>query len=238
MGAETLHCQSCGAAVGERDIRCPYCGGQLATVACPKCFALVSITANHCPRCGAAVQRSTATPAETTCPDCRTPLAATTLGDLAFGQCHRCGGVWVGQAAFEHMAGDRAERAGVLSGLPTASPKVPIKLEQIHYRPCPQCGKLMNRSNYARISGIVVDVCKDHGIWFDRDELRQTLEFIEANGLEKSRAREQQDKADQARTAAIGTYEPPASASEANDDELPIFESLSTVLRALFRLFT
>ncbi len=48
----------------------------------------------------------------------------------------------------------------------------------------------MNRRNFAGCSGIIVDACKDHGTWFDREELRQTVEFIRAGGLKKSREQE------------------------------------------------
>jgi len=59
--------------------------------------------------------------------------------------------------------------------------------------PCPQCGQLMNRINFARCSGVVVDICKGHGTWFDRDELSAIVQFIRGGGLEVSR---QKDKAE------------------------------------------
>jgi Zn-finger nucleic acid-binding protein len=48
----------------------------------------------------------------------------------------------------------------------------------------------MNRINFARCSGVVVDVCKGHGTWFDRDELSRIVEFIRGGGLDAARARE------------------------------------------------
>jgi hypothetical protein len=62
----------------------------------------------------------------------------------------------------------------------------------------------MNRTNYGRISGVVLDVCKDHGLWFDQDELRQVLAFIDGGGLEKSRIRQAQEETERARLAATG----------------------------------
>src|SRR5262249_21960642 len=50
--------------------------------------------------------------------------------------------------------------------------------------------KLMNRVNFARCSHVIVDVCKAHGTWFDKDELRRIVEFIRAGGLETARAEE------------------------------------------------
>ncbi len=58
------------------------------------------------------------------------------------------------------------------------------------YIPCPECGKLMNRRHFAGCSGIIVDWCKDHGTWFDREELKRVVEFIRAGGLKKSREKD------------------------------------------------
>ncbi len=48
----------------------------------------------------------------------------------------------------------------------------------------------MNRVNFASCSTVVVDVCKAHGTWFDKDELRRIVEFIRAGGLEKARTKQ------------------------------------------------
>jgi Zn-finger nucleic acid-binding protein len=48
----------------------------------------------------------------------------------------------------------------------------------------------MNRINFARCSGVIVDICKGHGSWFDRDELTRIVEFIRAGGLDAARDRE------------------------------------------------
>jgi len=205
MEAATLNCQSCGGAVGADAVRCPYCGSQLATLACPRCFAMVSVHASHCSRCGAAIQRSAEAATALACPVCKGALVGTTVGPATLDQCRACGGVWVGQGNFEQLAADKAERGQVLGALPGVPQAQAVPAGPVRYRPCPKCGKLMNRSNYARISGVVLDVCKDHGLWFDRDELRQVLAFIEAGGLEKSRQRQMVEEEERLRRAA----EPP-----------------------------
>ena len=35
----------------------------------------------------------------------------------------------------------------------------------------------MNRVNLARCSGVIVDICRAHGTWFDREELSRIVEF-------------------------------------------------------------
>ena len=48
----------------------------------------------------------------------------------------------------------------------------------------------MNRVNFAHCSHVIVNVCSEHGTWFDRDELRRIVEFIRAGGLTNARAEE------------------------------------------------
>jgi Zn-finger nucleic acid-binding protein len=50
------------------------------------------------------------------------------------------------------------------------------------YIPCPVCGTMMNPTNYARRSGVIVDICRLHGIWFDADELNKILEYFARGG--------------------------------------------------------
>ena len=39
----------------------------------------------------------------------------------------------------------------------------------------------------ARVSGIVVDLCKGHGVWFDANELQGILTFVAHGGLDRMR---------------------------------------------------
>jgi Zn-finger nucleic acid-binding protein len=48
----------------------------------------------------------------------------------------------------------------------------------------------MNRSNFARSSGVIIDLCKQHGVWFDADELPKIIDFIDQGGLAHSREKE------------------------------------------------
>jgi hypothetical protein len=40
---------------------------------------------------------------------------------------------------------------------------------------------------------VIVDACKAHGVWFDHDELRRVVEFIQAGGMERTRQKEMED---------------------------------------------
>lgn len=55
----------------------------------------------------------------------------------------------------------------------------------------------MNRVNFARVSGAVVDVCKGHGTFLDRGELHQIVRFIQQGGMDRARQAERQRLADE-----------------------------------------
>jgi len=149
----------------------------------------------------------------TPCPACAKPLAEVQIGDLEVRSCQACGGLWLDRAVFEQLGASRERQGAVLGALPAPSAPPVIALDQVHYRPCPACGQRMNRVNYARQSGVVLDVCKAHGLWFDRDELRRVLAFIAGGGLDRARERELEDLKE-ARRATIQIPEHPASSHE------------------------
>jgi hypothetical protein len=93
---------------------------------------------------------------------------------------------------FERVCAEREAQAAVLAASMSDARVPGRKEEQIRYLPCPECTKHMNRVNFARYSGVIMDVCKEHGTYFDRDELRRIVTFIRGGGLEKSRERQRE----------------------------------------------
>jgi hypothetical protein len=49
----------------------------------------------------------------------------------------------------------------------------------------------MNRRNYGPGSGVIIDICREHGLWFDPEELPAILAWIRRGG----QARAEQDRA-------------------------------------------
>jgi Zn-finger nucleic acid-binding protein len=123
------------------------------------------------------------------------------VGSVTLDECTRCGGVWVDPASFERICAEREEQAVVLTtAFPGPGPRPPGNLPgPLRYWPCPECRRLMNRHNFAHVSGIMVDVCGGHGVWFSHGELRQIVEFIRAGGLERARQREKSELEDERR---------------------------------------
>ena len=190
--AETLNCPNCGAAVSSDAPQCQYCNSRLAAVACPSCFALMFIGSKHCPRCGAAASRPEVTDLPgRKCPRCHIEMQSLSIGATQVRECTQCEGLWVDVASFERICADSEQQAAVL-GAASSAPAHAVRAtaSKISYVPCPECSQLMNRINFAKCSGVIVDICKGHGIWFDRDELSQIVEFVRGGGLDASRSRE------------------------------------------------
>jgi Zn-finger nucleic acid-binding protein len=58
----------------------------------------------------------------------------------------------------------------------------PEEATSITYIPCPVCRQLMHRKGFGVRAGVIVDRCKEHGIWLDGGELSQLLKWVASGG--------------------------------------------------------
>jgi Zn-finger nucleic acid-binding protein len=115
------------------------------------------------------------------------------VGEVDLLECASCDGTWIETAAFERLCAQREQQSAVIhKGAESRKPPAPALIgpDRIRYRPCPQCGKMMNRQNFGRLSGAIVDVCNAHGTFLDRGELHQVVRFILDGGFERMRQAE------------------------------------------------
>jgi len=64
-------------------------------------------------------------------------------------------------------------------GIPSA--KVTVE-KYVGYKMCPSCLEPMNRTEILSRSGVVVDMCISHGVWFDKGELSQAHALVKKRG--------------------------------------------------------
>ena len=196
--AGSVRCPSCGAPATSRSTACPYCGTLLALVACPSCFAKLFRGTRFCAHCGAEAVRDEAKPRPSRpCPECQRPFAPVRVGAVTLDECARCGGLWVDTTSFHRICEETEQQTVVLKAAFSRpeGPANPATTER--YWPCPECRRLMNRQNFGRVSGVLVDICKGHGVWFNQGELRRIVEFIRAGGMDRARAHEKADLREQ-----------------------------------------
>jgi Zn-finger nucleic acid-binding protein len=206
---------------------CGTCGATVVTVRCPTCFHLNVGDAPGCAGCGGPLGlEPIAEPARLACPACKCQLDAFPGDHGVLFDCGQCGGQFVEHPRLLDMLREREARAAV--GRPGADARPALAPSPVRYLPCPACSALMNRKNFGRTSGVIVDICKEHGAWFDQGELPRVLAFAEHGGLARARARELEERTAEkerlrgALSALINPPSPPGSGCDglANDGGL------------------
>lgn len=194
----TLRCPGCGAPAPGGASRCEYCRARLATASCPSCFGLLFDGAPFCQHCGAPRSRVEGVSEQRIpCPACKGDMRWVALGATDLLECEQCDGTWVEAAAFDRLVAHRESQAAILT-VSRAPQRTPVNLKDpVKYRGCPRCGKLMNRINFGRMSGTIVDVCRGHGTFLDRGELHQVVRFVQQGGLDQAREAQRQELADE-----------------------------------------
>lgn len=201
-----VRCSSCGGPrEDENSPNCAYCGGSLTlherdlNTVCAHCLTRISDVAKFCHACGGKVsptERMQFRDTGLVCPECGTHGQSLQSRQVADGapavlECPWCVGMWLTWPQLETLIKNTKDISQIINSLAHAGNAVGHterprtgsgQFGSFRYRPCPECQKMMNRVNFGRSSGVIVDVCKAHGIWFDDDELRQVLAWFYAGG--------------------------------------------------------
>lgn len=214
--ASVIRCSSCGGPRQADELTCGFCGSDftlherdLHTI-CPGCAARISDKARFCHHCGLPITPLAASDKETpyACPVCETQprLKSRSLGGegITVLECGRCGGLWLGNEVFRLLQ-ERAQRNEV-DWLTSASSGAFLEGQaswrrgERLYRRCVICGKQMNRRNFRRRSGVVIDFCPADGFWFDSGELERILRWIRSGGLSEAERRRRADEREKERS--------------------------------------
>jgi len=214
--ARLVRCASCGGSRGDGK-NCEFCGARFSAAdkgwgsMCPGCYCRLPVDAGFCVECGLKInpQKLESIQSNLACPRCKDALQSRKLGTIDIFECAACAGMWLPARTFDAICKDKEAMTAVNSaaGL-TCGPLMRFSAsqeEKVTYIPCPTCKRLMNRRNFGNISGVIIDTCKECGIWLDNTELGQIVKFIDAGGMEKSRetAARNQAHTEKMRTKAI-----------------------------------
>lgn len=195
--ASVVRCSSCGGAREKQADQCGFCQSDFTihekdlNTICPECLSRISRRAKFCHHCATPIVPETIGESELTnlpCPACKENefLLSRQLGQeqLSVAECNRCGGLWIGFEVFARLR-DRMLKSSqdlVENDVISEARMVLRNDKGFRYRKCVVCSEIMSRRHYARGSGVIIDTCKKHGIWFDQGELHQTLRWIVAGG--------------------------------------------------------
>jgi Zn-finger nucleic acid-binding protein len=223
-----MNCINCGAPLEPKRQYCTFCG-----------------TLNDTDLRGISAYTKKGPPSERICPRCDINLQTVDLsvgGRFLVERCDKCLGIFFDPGELEALL-DKAvthiyevdfarmrvltEEEGMIDSWPVA------------YVKCPICGELMHRKGYGARSGVIVDTCKNHGVWLDGGELGKLLRWTKAGGLlhdearKVERAHEQERRRRAAFRAEHHHSHYGADPNLASDDDASFLGLLGAVVRML-----
>ena len=242
-----LHCPSCGGPVARGASHCEYCRSPLdfnlkgKTTPCPHCFASNPADGSYCIRCARPLKglvRDGELLPDRLCPRCETPMKGKAIGQFPVIACGECDGFFITTDTFEMMQ-ENSKR--VLFPVQRINREQLNSETAIRYIRCPVCRNIMNRTNFARISGVIIDSCSAHGIWFDADELEKIMSFIARGGLHKAKEKELEELKAEEQRMKIRNMNLTGSQNEYRGSwgsyGEPVAVDLFEVVTDIFRLF-
>lgn len=176
-------CSNCNAPLPDGSLLCAYCGDR-----------------NDVDLRGIHYYTTHETDVLRTCPRCAKGLKTIDLklnGTFLIERCDQCLGLFFDPGELEALLDATVTNVFLIdrTGLDGINMHRQPAQYPVAYIKCPVCSRLMNRVNFGAKSGVIVDRCKDHGVWLDGGELRHLMEWMKLGGklLEQER-REQARK--------------------------------------------
>ena len=213
------NCSNCSAPLPLNTIQCEYCGSRndidLAGIHYNTTHELESVR---------------------TCPRCSIPLQTIDLqleGTFLIERCEQCLGLFFDPGELEALLDAEVRNVFVINKSELANLNTPLRSTDygVSYVKCPDCSKIMNRVNFGAQSGVIVDRCRDHGVWLDGGELRHLFEWMKAGGKLLDQERKEQQKAEtaaQRRQEQVGRNPAPLGADYAEGGG---FDAYGSILR-------
>jgi len=200
------NCTNCSAPLPPNSIRCDYCGSR-----------------NDTDLKGVHYYTTHEIDAARICPRCAIGLRTIDLkldGRFLVERCDECLGLFFDPGELEALL--EATVANVFtinrSQLDNINTTMRPSDYGVSYVKCPVCSKIMNRVNFGTKSGVIIDRCKDHGVWLDGGELRHLFEWMKAGGKlldqerqeqrRKAEAEQERDRRDKLAKPVPGTTYP------------------------------
>jgi len=185
-----IRCATCCGSISHRSMKCDHCGGSVkpfdVSRFCARCMAYLEREACFCSYCGANALVASNIPesSNVNCPRDGKPLLGVPIGDFNGLECHSCQGLWISARDFDAIVKHSAEKSKPHEKGAGKSRQAPFSAN-VQYIKCPECKESMERKNFAGVSGIIVDICRKHGVWLDKFELYALADFVREGGLIK-----------------------------------------------------
>lgn len=104
------------------------------------------------------------------CPNCSGHLVTLELSGVEVDYCFTCRGIWLDRGEMEHLIDRYGGDDRILGGLGPAALREKAKK-------CPICRRTMEKVAAGAGDAVILDRCRNHGIWSDAGELDKILEL-------------------------------------------------------------
>jgi len=113
------------------------------------------------------------TAVESRCPHCRKRLVGIDVEGVGLQGCGRCGGIWVDNASAQRILSQPRRLFVELSA--RAASHAQIGVLRVAHPICAVCPAALDKTH---MQNIALDICPDHGTWFDAHELAQLTRLL------------------------------------------------------------
>lgn len=137
-------------------------------------------------------------PRELRCPHCRKRLVGAEVGEVTLHGCGGCGGIWVDNASARRVLASPTQTLSVLAQRAAKNATGGAR------QPRPTCASCPAILDKVRVHGIELDICHDHGTWFDALELSRLTAVL--RGEEVKGVTDQPISHDARCTSCRGTF--------------------------------
>lgn len=164
-----MKCSCCGASLLGGRSRCAYCG----------VTADIDLMGKH--------YYTTETPEiPRPCPSCGQLMKTVNVGleqsPFLIERCEKCLGLFFDPGELDSIIEHQIRAVFTVDRLALAGLANTRPEDEVKYRKCPICSKLMNRTNFGGISGVITDQCRNHGLFLDAGELHHILQWTRSGG--------------------------------------------------------
>lgn len=219
-----MNCTNCAAPLPPNSNRCTYCNtlNDVDLKAIPR-RADGSSSDRNCPRCGELLK----------------VIQLQLGGGFSVDRCLECHGIFFDPGELETVIEESVSNVYEVDFKRLAAmveEEGARDFNQVTYIRCPDCDAMMNRRNYGPRSGVIVDQCREHGMWLDGRELSLLLKWTKAGGQmyqQKRLAREEQERI--IKESHRVSNKPLTLADDSYDDRIEF--DFSPIVRALVFLY-
>ncbi len=175
------NCTNCSAPLPQDSIQCTYCGSR-----------------NDTDLAGVHYYTTHELETERICPRCAVSLRTIDLiinGRFLIERCDQCLGLFFDPNELEALLEATVANVFTINRSQLDSINA-VKKDAfaVSYIKCTVCSSIMNRVNFGVKSGVIIDRCREHGVWLDGGELRHLFEWMKAGGKLLQQEREEERK--------------------------------------------